>query len=120
MRDGLDPVGRLRQVPIPPHSGRGGEQRDLGYLTSEPTSFTTWVARGRGYRPFGLTACFFAGVLVVGPYISANLAPVTGGYDASWGLLWLAIALAYVFLLQAVRHRTENALENVAIASGWM
>ncbi len=73
------------------------------------------LARVRGYRPFGLTACFFAGVLVVGPYISANLAPVTGGYDASWGLLWLAIALAYVFLLQAVRHRTENALENVAI-----
>jgi len=73
------------------------------------------LARARGYRPFGATAGFFAAVLVVGPYVSANLAPVTGGYDPSWGLLWMAIALAYVFFLQAVRHGTENAMENPAI-----
>lgn len=79
----------------------------------------TWelvlLARARGYRPFGRTAQVFAAALVLGPYISFNLRDVTGGYDESWGLLWMALALAFVFLLQAVRHRTANAMENLAI-----
>ena len=84
-------------------------------LTVAATHELVRLARARGYRPFGVTAQFFAAVLAVGSYVSANLAPITGGYDPSWGLLWLAIALGYVFLLQAIRYGTENAMENLAI-----
>ncbi len=73
------------------------------------------LARARGYRPFHVTAEAFAALLVVSPYVSFNLKNVTGGYDESWGLLWMASALAFVFVLQAVRHKTENAMENIAI-----
>jgi phosphatidate cytidylyltransferase len=73
------------------------------------------LARARGYRPFHITAEVFAALLVVSPYVSFNLKDVTGGYDESWGLLWMASALAFVFVLQAVRHKTENAMENIAI-----
>ncbi len=73
------------------------------------------LARVRGYRPFAGTAQFFAAALVIGPYVSYNLSPVTGGYDESWGLLWLALALAFMFLRQSARYRTQNAMENLAI-----
>jgi len=75
------------------------------------------LARARGHHPFGVTAMLFAAVLAVGPYVSFNLSPFTGGYDESWGLLWMAIAVGPVFLLQAVRHGTENAMENVAVTT---
>lgn len=84
-------------------------------LTVSATHELVHLARARGYQPFGLTAQFFAAALVVAPYVSFNLAPITGGYDQSWGLLWLAIALGFVFLQQAVRRRTENAMENLAL-----
>ncbi|MCK4341761.1 MAG: phosphatidate cytidylyltransferase [Phycisphaerae bacterium] len=84
-------------------------------LTVLATYELVGFARARGYRPFGTTAQFFAAVLVIGPYISFNLSPLTGGYDESWGLLWMAIALSCVFLLQAVRRGTENTMENLAI-----
>jgi phosphatidate cytidylyltransferase len=72
------------------------------------------LARGRGYRPFGRTAQFFAAWLVLGPYISYNLQDVVGGYDESWGLLWIAISIAFTFMLQAIIHRTDHAMENLA------
>ncbi len=74
------------------------------------------LARARGYHPFGRTAQFFAAILVIGPYISFNAKTITGGpYDESWGLMWMALGLAFVFLLQAIIHRTANAMENIAI-----
>jgi phosphatidate cytidylyltransferase len=73
------------------------------------------LARARGYRPFGRTAQVFAALLVLGPYISFNTRDLTGAYDESWGLLWMAYALAFMFLLQAALHRTANAMENLAI-----
>ncbi len=75
------------------------------------------LARLRGYHPFGGTAHFFAAALVIGPYVSYNLSPVTGGNDESWGLLWLALALAFMFLRQSARYRTQNAMENLAITT---
>ncbi|MEW6250893.1 MAG: CDP-archaeol synthase [Planctomycetota bacterium] len=84
-------------------------------LTVLATDELVHLARARGYRPFGGTAVFFAAVLVVSPYVSFNVRHVTGAYDESWSLLWMATALAYVFLRQAVRRRTENAMENIAI-----
>ncbi len=84
-------------------------------LTVLATHELVHLARARGYRPFGSTAQLFAALLVVGPYVSFNLRPITGGYDESWGLLWMAIALGFVFLLQAVRRGAENAMENLAI-----
>lgn len=72
-------------------------------------------ARARGYRPFGRTAQIFAAALVIGPYVSYNLVALTGKYDESLGMLWLAIALGFTFLLQAILYRTENAMEHLAI-----
>jgi phosphatidate cytidylyltransferase len=73
------------------------------------------IARVRGHRPFGLTAQVFAAGLVVGPYVSFNLTPITGGYDPSLPLLWLAAALGFAFLWQAITCRTQNAMENIAV-----
>jgi phosphatidate cytidylyltransferase len=73
------------------------------------------LARTRGHRPFGLTAQVFAAALVVGPYVSLNLTPITGGYDQSLPLLFVAVALASTFLLQAVKSRTQHAMENLAV-----
>ncbi len=84
-------------------------------LTVAATHELVQLARVRGYRPFGRTAQVFAIVLVLGPYISFNLKDVTGGYDESWGLLWLAFAVGFVFLQQAWQHRTTNVMENLAI-----
>ncbi len=72
-------------------------------------------ARARGYRPFGRTAQLLVAILVIGPYISFNLSPYTGGYDESLGMLWMAIALGFLFLSQAVRRGTEKAMETLAI-----
>lgn len=83
-------------------------------LTLAATHELVALARARGHRPFGLTAQVFAAVLVIGPYVSFNLSPITGGYDESLGMLWLAVSLGFVFLLQAVARRTENAMENTA------
>jgi phosphatidate cytidylyltransferase len=84
-------------------------------LTVLATHELVLLARARGYRPFGRTAQVFAAMLVCGPYISFNTQDLTGAYDESWGLLWMAFALAFMFLLQAVRHRTQNAMENLAV-----
>jgi phosphatidate cytidylyltransferase len=84
-------------------------------MTVTATHELVQLARARGYHPFGRTAQVFAAVLVLGPYISFNLMDVTGGYDESWGLLWMAFAVGFVFLQQAWRHRTANAMENLAI-----
>ncbi|MBK9119073.1 MAG: phosphatidate cytidylyltransferase [Phycisphaerales bacterium] len=83
-------------------------------LTFSATRELVALARARGYRPFGRTAQFFATILVLGPYISFHLKPVAGAYDESWGLFWMANALACVFLLQALLHKTEKAMENIA------
>ena len=83
-------------------------------LTVAATHELVHLARARGHRPFGLTAQVFAAALVIGPYVSFNLSPITGGYDESLGMLWLAVALGVVFLLQAVMRGTENAMENAA------
>ncbi len=84
-------------------------------LTVAATHELVHLARRRGHHPFGRTAQVFAAVLVVGPYVSLNLSPITGGYDESWGLLMMAIALGCLFLFQAVLHKTANAMENLAI-----
>jgi phosphatidate cytidylyltransferase len=73
------------------------------------------IARVRGHRPFGLTAQVFAAGLVIGPYVSFNLTPITGGYDPSLPLLWLAAGLGFAFLWQAVACRTQHAMENIAV-----
>jgi phosphatidate cytidylyltransferase len=83
------------------------------------TVAATWelvhLARVRGHRPFGLTAQVFAAATVIGPYVSYNLSPLTGGYDESLPMLWLALALGFVFFLQAVKCGTQNAMENLAV-----
>jgi phosphatidate cytidylyltransferase len=84
-------------------------------LTLLATMELVQLARARGFRPFAGTALLFVAVLVLSPYVSFNVRDVTGGYDESWGLLWLAAAVAFVFILQAVLHKTENAMENMAI-----
>ena len=83
-------------------------------LTMAATHELVHFARARGHRPFGLTAQVFAAALVIGPYVSYSLSPVTGGYDESLGMLWLAVALGFLFLLQAVTRGTERAMENLA------
>lgn len=65
-------------------------------------------------NPFPKVAYFFAAGLVVGPFISFNLAASTPGHDESWGMMWLAIALACAFYLQAAYRRSEHAMVNLA------
>ena len=65
-------------------------------------------ARAAGTGRSALTAQVFAAVLVIGPYVSFNLSPITGGYDESLGMLWLAVALGSVFLVQAVSARDRE------------
>ncbi len=71
-------------------------------------------ARAHGYRPFGWATQIFAAGLVVGPYLSFNFKPASGWADESWGLLWIATAVALCFFLQAVRRGTENVMLNLA------
>lgn len=84
-------------------------------LTVLATYELVQLARVRGHRPFGLTAQVFAAALVIGPYVSFNLSPITGGYDESLPMLWLAVALGFAFLWQAVKCGTQHAVENVAV-----
>lgn len=84
-------------------------------LTVLATHELVHLARARGHHPFGLTTQLFAAALVVGPYVSYNLRDVTGGYDESWGLLWMAIALGWVFGLQAMQRGAQQAMENTSI-----
>lgn len=84
-------------------------------LTVAATHELVHLARVRGHRPFGLTAQFFAAAFVIEPFVSFNLSPVTGGYDESLPMIWLVVAVGFVFLLQAVRCGTQDAMENVAI-----
>jgi phosphatidate cytidylyltransferase len=70
--------------------------------------------RAGGQRPFGLAAQFFVAGLVVGPYISFNLQAITNWADESWGLLWISAAAAFLFLAQAARYGTENAMGNLS------
>lgn len=84
-------------------------------LTVLATHELVQLARVRGHRPFGLTAQVFAAALVIGPYVSFNLSPLTGGYDESLPMLWLAVALGFAFLWQAVKCGTQHAVENVAV-----
>jgi len=84
-------------------------------LTVLAANELAYFAQARGYRPFRHTALVFAAALVIGPYVSFNLSPFTGGYDESWGMLWMAIAISCVFMFQAVRRGTEKVMENLAI-----
>ncbi len=84
-------------------------------LTVLTTHELVQIARVRGHRPFGWTAQVFAAGLVIGPYVSFNLTPITGGYDPSLPLLWLAAALGFAFLWQAITCRTASAMENIAV-----
>ena len=83
-------------------------------LTVAATDELVKLARARGHRPFGLTAQIFAAALVIGPYVSFNLSPLTGGYDESLGMLWLTVGLGFVFLLQALTRGAQNAMENLS------
>lgn len=72
------------------------------------------LARHLGYTPLRFEAYVFAGGLVIGPYVSFNVARSGALYDESWGMLWLALALAVAFLAQAVRRGTERVMGNLA------
>lgn len=84
-------------------------------LTVLATHELVLLARARGYHPFGRTAQFFAAALVIGPYVSFNLSPLTGAYDESLGMFWMALAVGCMFLLQALLYRTRSAMEHPAI-----
>jgi phosphatidate cytidylyltransferase len=71
-------------------------------------------AQHRGYRPLRLVCYFFGATMAVGPYVSFNLSPTSTGYNESWGVLWLAVALAASFLVQAVRRGTEQVMANIS------
>lgn len=72
------------------------------------------LAHVRGYAPLRFEAVFFTLGLIVGPYISYNLRKSGFFYDEQWGGLWLAIALAYAFTMQALRRGTDGAIGNIA------
>lgn len=67
-----------------------------------------------GYRPLRFEAYFFSAGLVTGSWFSYNLQQVSFGYDESLGMLWLAIALAYMFCAQAVRRGAQQVFVNLA------
>lgn len=83
-------------------------------LTAATAHELVGLARNRGYRPFARTAQFFAALLVVAPFVNRNWAHFTGAYDESWGLLWLACAIGFCFIVQAALHKTDHAMENLA------
>lgn len=74
----------------------------------------TQFARQAGFRPLRFEAYLFAAGLVIGPYVSYNVRAEQAVYDESWGMLWLAVALAAAFLSQAVRRGTDRVLANLA------
>ncbi len=83
-------------------------------LTLLAVSELTTIFRNAGYRPFRFETHFFSAGLVLGPYLSYNLQAASPWKDESWGLLWMAVALANVFLVQAVRRGTEKVLTNLS------
>ncbi len=64
-----------------------------------------------GARPFGALAQLFAAGLVLGPFVAFN---TPGLADQALGMLTLSIALGAMFLAQAVRRGSEQALLNLA------
>lgn len=87
----------------------------VGTLTILATHELVRLAQARGYRPFGRTAQLFSTFLALAAYVSFNLPQQAEPAGESWALLWMAIALGFIFLLQAIFHRTHNAIENIAI-----
>ncbi len=80
-----------------------------------------YLAGHRGYRPFHASALVFSAWLALGPYVLANARGPRGsvsgavGPDDGWLLFSLAVALIWLFIVQAVRRRTERALESIAV-----
>lgn len=83
-------------------------------LTMMATRELTQFAQILGMRPLRGETYLFAGGMVVGSYISFNLQTTADWYDESWGVFWLAIALAYSFWSQAARRGTEHAFGNLS------
>ncbi len=83
-------------------------------LTALLTRELIHLAHLQGYRPLRFESQFFAIGLVLGPYLSYNLKENGLFYDESWSGLWLTIALAYAFVMQAVRRGTEGVMINLA------
>lgn len=65
-------------------------------------------------RPFSGVAYFFGAGLVLGPFAALNLPHSSGAHDESWGMFWIALALAIAFLLQTYYRRAERAMVNLA------
>ena len=66
-----------------------------------------------GYRPHRLlTQCGAIGV-VIGPFIAFNW-PGAGRPGEAWAMFLVATVLGLAFLYQALRHRTDKAMVNVA------
>ncbi|MFO0840395.1 MAG: CDP-archaeol synthase [Phycisphaerae bacterium] len=68
-------------------------------------------ARLCGCQPFGALAQFFSASLVLGPYVAFNLPAI---HDEAWGMMGMSVALATMFLAQAIRRGTQNALLNLS------
>lgn len=83
-------------------------------LTMMATRELTRFAQILGMRPLRGETYFFAGGMVVGSYVSFNLQSTADWYDESWGVFWLAIALAYSFCAQAIRRGTGQAFSNLS------
>jgi phosphatidate cytidylyltransferase len=64
--------------------------------------------------PLPIVAYVFGAGLVIGPYVTFNLAPTARWHDESWGMVWLAVAVALAFFLQTARRRFEQAMVNLA------
>lgn len=70
--------------------------------------------KSAGHRPYESVVQLFAAGAVVGPWVSYHLRAWFPTNDEGWSLMWLASAMALVYLVQAVRKRTENALINMS------
>lgn len=73
------------------------------------------LARRVGLEPPEWVVLVFVAGLVIGPYVSCHLRPLTGWHDESWGMLWLAVGLGLAFLMQARRRQTQQAMANLAV-----
>lgn len=83
-------------------------------LTLLATRELVHFAHCAGFRPLRFVVYVFGAGLVIGPYVSLNLSTTSTAYDESWGVFWMALALALAFLLQAVRRGTQQVLVNLA------
>lgn len=79
--------------------------------TRELLRFAT--ATGHSH-PLPVVAYVFGAGLVLGPYVTFNLAPTANWHDESWGMFWLAVGLALAFYLQTARRGYEQAMVNLA------